>query len=360
MSRKHNSSYRRLTAAALLTALTMNATACGSDSSGSDDGDSLTVVASGAYIPYAPLYIAQQKGYFEDQKLDVNIQLIAESSTAMSALLTDSAQVALAATVHAWRSDISGRPVTMIGANDGQNSVSLVLSTSAYEETGITSSMSVEDKLKRLGGVKFGVRSLTSLDGATLQTMLASVGLTPDDVGIVSLTSPPALVSALSSGQIDGFVGGAPFPQQVIADDKGQIVVDLTAGEFPPLDGVTTIAYLAAPDYIKEDPEKLQAFMNGIAAAQRFIDLHPEEAANTLSEVKDFKAYPLDLLATQMSEMAKSDAILPTPVVSEDALEKGRPLLDAALEEKSTLDFGTTFTNEFATRATDYAESEVK
>lgn len=317
-------------------------------SSASGPADSISVTTNGAYLLYAPLFLAAAKGYYKQQNLDAHINFVDSGPTAIAALLSNDSQVALISATHAWRSDVSGRNVMIIGANDGQNALTLVISKAAYEKGRLSAVMPVKQRIQGLKGLTFGVRSETSLDGASLHAALEYGGLAGGDVKYVTLTKPSALVAALTNGQIDGFISGAPFPEQVVASGNAVEVLDMTKGELPPLDGVTTTVYMAAPGYIKASPGVVQRFMNAIAMAQRYLALHPDEAAQALHATTDFQSYPLDLMQQQFGIMAKYKALAPDPKLSLDALEKGRFLLDAALGSKSTLDFSTTFTNQFA------------
>ena len=360
--------HRRSAITAGLVAMLLAVTGCSSSSNATKTATStstavsttkITVEASGAYITYAPLFLAQAKGYFADQKLDASINLLSSSSTAMSALINNSAQFALVAAVQNWQSDLSGRKVTIVGANDGQNTLTLVISTKAYADSGITATMPIKDRIARLKGLTFGVRGITSQDGATLASMLTYAGLSTSDVKLVTLTNASALVSSLQHGVIDGFISGAPFPQTAISTGVGKEVADLTTGEFPPEDGATTTVYSAAPSYIKSHASETQRFMNAIAMAQRYINLHPVDAAKALQATSDFSAYPLELLSSQLTLMAKTGALPADPIVSTAAFEKSKVFLDAALGKPAVIDFSSTYTNEFATKAAASAKQTV-
>ncbi|WP_432842482.1 ABC transporter substrate-binding protein [Dactylosporangium sp. CA-092794] len=346
-------------AAAAASVLALSACSSSGTAGASDESNQVTIETSGAYITYAPLFVAEAKGYFKDQKLEATIQLLSNPSTAMSALLNNGAQFALVAAVQNWQSDLSGRPVTIIGSNDGQNTLTLVVSNKAYERASIDPGMPIKDRLARLKGMSFGVRGLTSQDGSTLKSMLGYAGLTTDDVKLVTLTNSSALVTSLDQGIIDGFVSGAPFPQQAISSGKAKEVANLTAGEFPPFAGATTTVYSAAPAYVKSNPAQTQAFMNAIAMAQRYISLHPKEAAALMHGTKNFESYPLALLEDQLTLMTKTGALPDNPVSTVEAFEKARPLLDAAIGKPADIDFSTTFTSDFATKAAQYANGRV-
>ncbi len=344
----------------------LGATACGSSSSsGSASGNTgalqkVTLATSGAYITYAPLFLAEALGYYKDQHLDPTISILSPSETVMTALATKSADFSLSADVEVWQSIISGRKLTLIGQNDGQNTLNLVITNQKYAAAGLSADMPLKQRLQGLKNLTFGVRTETSLDGASLHSVLDYAGIASKDVKFISLSSPPALVAAMTSGQIDGFISGAPFPQQVIEKGIAKSVVDMTTGAFPPFDGATTTDYVANPDYLAANPDIAQHFVNAIAMAQRYISLHPAEAAAALHGIKSFSSYSLPLLQSQLELMTKSNALRPDPRMTTSAFEKARPLLDAALGKASTLDFSTTNTNKYADIATQVALAGVK
>ncbi|GAA3752195.1 ABC transporter substrate-binding protein [Microbacterium kribbense] len=167
---------------------------------------------------FAPLYIAQAKGYFTDAGLKVNLQNVKSGQDAIplaaSGKLDAVAAGFSAGFFSAVQSGLDVKAVASMGVAgpaDEKPASALIVSKKEYDSGAITSVAGL--KGKKLGALGGG--------GATsafyVSLALGQVGLTNKDVTFVNLSSPD-IPTGIKTGGIDGAFVSAPFWEQAVAD----------------------------------------------------------------------------------------------------------------------------------------------
>ncbi|HEY4200330.1 MAG TPA: ABC transporter substrate-binding protein [Devosiaceae bacterium] len=240
--------------------------------------DMEVTVAQGAAqgFLYLPFLVADHEGYFAENGVKVNT-LQANGAAIMNALLAGKADIG------------SNTPATITAAAKGvymptivpisrQFPADIILTTKVMEERGISPTAPIGDRIKALKGMNIGISSVGSTYDILLRYILPKYGLTPDqDVTLVPLGTAAAATAAMKTGAVDGYIDAAPSPQQAQADGLGTIFISLNNGAVPELAGYVK-GWAATPDALKNKPEAVQAFVNAIAEALKFIQESPEKA----------------------------------------------------------------------------------
>lgn len=246
-------------------------------------------VASFGSISDAPFFIARDKGYFEEEFIEV--ELVPSQNAAQGITFLGSGQVevaGLAATPGFFNAILDGFNVKIV-ADKGQigpdNSyVTLVVRKDLYDE-GVTS---VAD----LRGRTVGVSGLETGTGAELALTLREAGLTIDDINLVP-GSPPDGFSGLLGGALDAAVLQEPFLARALADDEAVILRKF--GEVVPNGQNGVVAF---GERMLADPELSARFMRAY-----------------LKAVADFKAaFPTDGSSPQGKDEIVAILVENTPV----------------------------------------------
>lgn len=189
------------------------------DSEQQDEPVKIGYLAIGAGLP---LFVAEQKGYFEEEGL--NVELIEFKSS------NDIASAAVAG-----RIDLIGTGATnaMLDANSETGAKFRLFLVNNYVKR--PAAGSTDFVIARAGS---GVKSFVDLKGSTVAIFPGSVGevfasavvpklgLQTDDLATVSM-APPQWLPALQSGSIDAVLGAVePFATQIIEDGVGEVIVD--------------------------------------------------------------------------------------------------------------------------------------
>lgn len=170
---------------------------------------------------HAKLFVAKEKGYFDDEGLDVEMIAYGNSSDGLAALRAGMLDVGSFGTVAPLVYMAAGVDIRIIGGMMGEDAFLVTKPALAAKVKG------VEDlRGKRIATVRFSSGDVV-LRGALLA---AGISLT-DDVSITELSGPVAVRRAVANGLVDvGLVWG-PHDQLAVAD--GLRVVMATADLFP-------------------------------------------------------------------------------------------------------------------------------
>lgn len=252
----------------------------------SASGQAATAVKQAGFksIDLAVPYLAKEKGFFEKNGLDWTFVEIDSGKLGIAALLSGNVQF-----VDLGLDDIAGLqaqgkdPLGVYGLTNSLT-MDLVVSNKAIQTAGFTSSMSLDEKLKRLKGLTFGITRPGAPTQMFVQYLMQRAGLDPEkDATFVQIGGGVALVSAIKAGRIDGFLLSAPSPYIVEKDKAGMVLIRNSAGEGPPElkdFAFTTLAVLKS--YAEAHPDVTKAYMLSLNQAQDWMKAHPAEALAAL------------------------------------------------------------------------------
>ena len=242
------------------------------------------------YIPvsiYAPVFVAEAKGYFAEQGLDVSLENVAGGSEVVA--LTASGQFDLAATGAGpgfWNAMAQGLPLAVVAPGHAEGSpvaTPLMISKEACESGAIGSVADLRGK-----------RVSVNARGATeywLGQALATGGLTIDDVELQTLAFPDAVV-ALESGALDAAMIGEPLATRA---ERDGIAVRLAA-DFPVQDVQPTVI-LANTDFAGDNPAAVEGFVTAYLRAARDLTGPGFKDPANLAIVEEYTGVPAALIA---------------------------------------------------------------
>jgi NitT/TauT family transport system substrate-binding protein len=214
-----------------------------------------------------PLYIAQERGLFRDEGLDVEIIVLDSGAKMIAPLGTGQLDVgsgALSAGFYnAVDRDVAIRIVADRGRTSPMSNYQMVVMRKDLVDSGAFKSLA-DLKGKKMAAVAPGVTSLSVLNEA-----MKSVGLAFKDVETVFMPFPQQVV-ALRNRAIDGSLMTEPFATQVV--NAGYGVKFVSTETFYPGDEVGVIFY--SEKLIKERSDVAKRFMKAyLRAVRAFVDV---------------------------------------------------------------------------------------
>src|SRR5947207_11274605 len=159
-------------------------------------------------LPYLPLIIAQQRKYFADEGLEVEIAAFAGGSKALQSLMGGSSDVASGAYSN-----------TLTMAAKGQKLKNFVVQV-RYPALTIAVSKKVGDRYKSpadLKGMKIGVSAPGSSTHMIVNHLLSKAGLTSNDVSIIGAGTSAGAVVAIEKRESDAIINSDPVMTKVAA-----------------------------------------------------------------------------------------------------------------------------------------------
>ncbi len=301
-------------------------------------------VGGKALLYYLPLTVAERKGFFKEQGLDVEINDFAGGAKSLQALVGGSVDVVTGAYEHTIRMQAKGQDIRAV----------IELGRFPAIAIGVSKAKAASYKSPAdLKGMKIGVTAPGSSTNMLANFVLATAGLTPQDVSFIGVGSAASAVAAMRNGQIDAISHLEPVLSMLEKDGDIRVVVDTRTEEGTrALFGATNpaaVLYLKK-DFIDKNPNTVQALVNGLYKALRWIETAtPEEVAGAVPEEYLLGDKALYLLAVKNSKPAYSK----DGIVSEAGMKSVNDMLVKFDEEMKSakVDLSKTFDDRFAKKA---------
>jgi ABC-type nitrate/sulfonate/bicarbonate transport system substrate-binding protein len=235
-----------------------------------------------ANLPFVGVYVAQEKGFFDELNLDVEIRH-AQSGEHLQLLLAGEVQVATANAGQVAERRSEGIPVVSIALIGQKSEQGFAVGTNS----GI---QSVAD----WKGKKFGYKGSVPVE---FLAITSAAGLSPSDVDQVKVSFDPRV---LSEGQVDIL---AVF----ISNEPGQLGrIGYPVTVFDPTDfniPVLGLTYISSEDEVARDPEALERFLAGALKGIEYASNNVQEAVDIVlkyapQEVREQQEF---MLTTELS-----------------------------------------------------------
>jgi len=293
---------------------------------------------------YLPLTIAEQRGYFKGEGLDVSIVDFAGGARALQAVVGGSADVVNGAFEHTVNMQFKGQRLRAFVLMGRAPQIVLGLNPKTMAGYKLPSD---------LKGKKIGVTAPGSSTNVMVNFFLAKAGLKPTDVSIIGVGAAQGAVAAMRAGQVDAMSNLDPVitllqrggDLKIISDTRNVAEAEKVFG------GPMPAACLYAPQaFIDKNPLTTQALANAVVRADRWIQsAGPGDIINSVPEsylLGDRAVYIDAFLAAKGALSA--DGLIPDkgPETALRALASVDPEI-----AKATLDLKAVYTNDFAKAA---------
>jgi NitT/TauT family transport system substrate-binding protein len=305
-----------------------------------------TTIAVGGknLLYYLPLTIAEQRGYFKAEGLDVTIVDFAGGARALQAVVGGSADVVSGAFEH-----------TVNMQHKGQRMRAFVLQGRAPQIVlGVNpKTMAGYKTVADLKGKKIGVTAPGSSTNVMVNFILAKAGLKPSDVSIIGVGASQGAVAAMRAGQIDAISNLDPVITLLQRSGDLKVVSDtrILAEAEKVFGGPMPAGCLYCPQaFIDKNPNTTLALANAMVRANKWIQAAgPAEIINAVPEsylLGDRAVYIDAFLAAKGALSA--DGLFPEK--GPDTAFRALASIDAEIAA-AKLDLGAVFTNEFVKKA---------
>ena len=262
----------RAAAVAFACSAALALTACGGgggSANGSESGGSGDVTVGLTYIPtiqFAPAYVAEDDGLFEEQGLNATLRHHGADEGLFTALAAGEEDVVVATGDEVLQARGQGMDLVSIGAFFHHYPVVII----APDESGIKT-------IPDLKGKKVGVPGEYGSSWFGLLFALQSQGMTTDDVDVVSIGFTAQ--SALAQGEVDA-VMGFKNNDLVRITQGGQAVhsIPIIGHGEPPL---IPVSIVTTHKWAKENPEQAKGVVEAITRVTQLIIDKPQTAIDS-------------------------------------------------------------------------------
>lgn len=293
---------------------------------------------------YLPLTIAERKGFFKEQGLEVEINDFGGGAKSLQALVGGSVDVVTGAYEHTIRMQAKGQDIRA------------VIELGRFPGIVLAVRKSLADKVKSpkdLKGMKIGVTAPGSSTNFFVNYLLAKEGVAPEEVAFIGVGAGPTAVAAMKKGEIDAIANLDPVIAKLEQDGDVFVLADSRTEEGTKAifggSNPAAVLYTKA-EFIQNNPNTVQALVNAFLAALRWIEkATPEEIAQAVPE-----EYYLGDRQIYLASVAKSKPMYSrTGLIPPEGMRNALEMLSRFDKElaNAKIDLSKTFDGRFVERA---------
>ncbi len=295
-------------------------------------------------IFYAPLYVAINNGFFEQEGLKIELSNGGGADRSMTAILSGDADIGLMgpeAAIYVTEGGAQDRPVVFgqLTKRDG----SFIVSKTAIEDFTVADLVGKEI----IGGRKGGVPAMT------LEYVIKEAGYTVGTgVNQVNLRTDVAFdltASVFDSTDADFCTLFEPTASELCAERGYHIVASVgeVSGEIP------YTAFMARKGYIEENSLTVERFLRAVYRGYRFLlTADVNEIAESLKP--SFEGVSDASIITSIQSYIDCDAWVQSPAMTEVAFDRLQDIMISAGELDEKAEFSSVVDNTIATKVYKY------
>jgi NitT/TauT family transport system substrate-binding protein len=212
----------------------------------------------------APLYLAEEFGFFADAGLKVERRRMTNAPTLMAAIATNQLDVAgIAVTAGLFAAVKQGINLRIVG--DKQSLRPGFSATRAVIRSDLAKTTEAEN-VQALKGRTIAVSDKAGTHHLLLQRLLNKYGMTLADVRVVQI-AVSSMVPALKTAAVDGAFLLEPFLSEAVHADTVKVISDLT--EFAPKEGGILVPIVYSEKFAQATETAnafMKAYMRGVRA----------------------------------------------------------------------------------------------
>ena len=291
------------------------------------------------YGEHAPFFVGVDKGFYEEEGLDVNVLEGSGSSTTVKLVGNGTSIIGYADSGTMMQGVTRGVPI---------KAVAVLLQTSPMSFI-----FKADKPIKTMEELKGKSIAITAGDAslAQLNALLAKHDMTTDDITLIVVANPAGKETAVLEDQADTFMGYY-IDQPMRMEKNTGVDLDWTTTE--EIGGVSTVssAIIVSDRTIDEDPELVQKFVRATQRAVQYSLDNPEEAAEIFAvHAEEFgfdKELSLaEILGAQELLWTENSKGKPVGWSAVEDWQASQDLLQEYAELKPEEDLNVYFTNEF-------------
>jgi NitT/TauT family transport system substrate-binding protein len=263
----------------------------------------------------APVHLGIEKGFFEAEGLEVEVQTVQGGAEIVPQVMSGDVQIGFSNTPSLLSAAATGLPVEIVaparGAGEDAEGAVMVPRDSRIRG------------YRDLAGTTVAVNALENVVDLTLSAAVERRGVDRDDVERLEVPFPD-MQAALDSGRVDAAVMPEPFKS--LAEESGRY----RSIGFPLYDvrpGFVFTSYFASSAWARENEDVLDRFLSALRRSMAYAADHEDE---TREAIAGFTELPAELVSAipignprpDCAELATSTSLLADLMVDYGALDR--------------------------------------
>ncbi len=289
-------------------------------------------------IFYAPQYVAIEKGFFSEEGLSIELSVGQGADKSMTALLSNSADIALL-----------GTEAGIYVYNEGREDYPIAFAQLTQRAGNFLVSRVQEDFSWDLKGKTIIGGRVGGMPQMILEYALDQKGLViGKDLEIITNLQFTSTAGAFAGGVGDYTAEFDPTALSLEKEGHGYVVASLgkESGSIP------YTVYMATGSYIKNNPEIIQKFTNAIYKGQKWVNEHSSKEIAELVQ-PHFTESSVEDLEIMIERYKSQDTWNQSPIFNEQDFERIQDIMVHGKQLSKRVTFDTLVNNAFAQKAVD-------
>src|SRR5438093_3930856 len=296
-------------------------------------------------ISMTPVYLAQAKGYFAEEGLEVETTTTQGGGPDIRAVIAGEADFSFTTGDNVILAYQEGKPLVMAMSGLHRLFINWAIHKEAAKAKGIAETTPLAEKLKAMKGLTVGVTNPGALTAHLAAFVIRKAGYAPQqDVKIIPVGAGPTWIAALEYRKVDLALPAPPVPETAVQRGFAIMFIDNTKGEDPSVAEFLMENLVARPETVKKDPELVRKMVRALVKANKWaLGSTPEQVADALKPSLG-KTEPAILLAGVKSVLP---ALSPDGRITERSVQITQDILEQAGILKKRVVYSEVVSNEF-------------
>jgi NitT/TauT family transport system substrate-binding protein len=296
-------------------------------------------------LSMTPVYLAQAKGFFADEKLDVQVTATSGGGPDIRALIAGDVDFSFTTGDQVIIANQEGKPLIMVMSGLNKVFINWAMHREVAKAKGLTETSPLSEKLKSLKGLTVGVTNPAALTAHLAHFLIRKAGYVPQqDVQVIPVGAGPTWLAALENRKVDLALTAPPVPETAIRRGYAIMFINNTKGEDPAISEFLMENLVVRPETPKKDPDLVRRMVGALVKANKWA------LGSTADQVAD-ALRPTFAKTDPAIHLAGVTAVLPTLSrdgrTTERSVQSTQEILEVAGLLKKRVRYSDIVTNDF-------------
>ena len=292
-----------------------------------------------------PVYIAQSKGFFTEEKLDLDITSTSGGGPDIRALIAGDVEFSFTTGDNVILAQQEGKRLLMVMSGLNKVFINWAMHKDAAKTKGVTDATPLAEKIKALKGLTVGVTNPGALTAHLAAFVIRKAGYNPQqDAQIIPIGAGPTWLAALENRKVDVALTAPPVPETAISRGFAIMFINNARGEDPSIPEFLMENLVARPETVTKEPDLVRRMVRALTKANQWaLKSSPEQVADALKPF--MRQTPPDLLLTGVKSVLP--ALSSDGRITERSMQVTQDILEQAGILKKRVTYNDVVSNDF-------------
>lgn len=233
----------------------------------------VTMIQTFPSMAFASVYVARAQGFFEQEGIDLDLQMVGGDAMGVQGLVGRTAPMAAIGGIEAILLAAKGlRDFVSVSAVNSSITVSVAVRRDVAEARKLTPDLPIEKRMAGLKGLQIATGSPGGAIHTTLLYLLGRAGLDPkNDVTVLTVAGGPPMLAGLKGKQFDAIAISPPAPEMAEVDGAAVLLISLSRGDVPELGNIPYDILLVNREYAAKNGDAVRRVVRALGRGSNVI-----------------------------------------------------------------------------------------